>query len=135
MKYLLFFLLSIFSVTVFAEPLPMFQAGNILTQTPPYPIDNNSGVASYYADGTQGQIKFTCKLSGDESGPEIHAWLTPGKNFANSDNPVYTALSVGTNGPYTWTLTNTGENNGNIKVFYLTGNDVTVQCIGETVSQ
>lgn len=93
-------------------------------------ISRDSGVASYYANGKSGQITFTCELKSDTK--KVEALLTSGKNFDNKKN-IGGFLFEGINGPYTWTLTDEKEDVGNIKIHYLLGSKVTVQCRGYKV--
>src|SRR5262245_4244005 len=117
-----------FAVTSYAASA-LFQAGNIF-QGQIVSINKDSGLASYYADGKSGQIEFSCILTGDA--PE--ALLTPGKNFLNEYNPIAIPLNKDTNSlKFIWTLTDKKEDNGNIKVRYLDGQNVTVQCSGIAV--
>jgi hypothetical protein len=110
-----------------------FQAGDI-EKGATWTISESTGVASYFADGKSGTFMFVCLLNGEPDryclNNQVVARLTPGKNFSNSQNPFAVVLTQGLNGPFKWTLTDTGENNGNIKVFYSCGDNVTVQCKG-----
>jgi hypothetical protein len=131
MKYILAFIAVLMStsVTYANQNKVLFQAGSIeagqqVTITP------TSGVASYYQDGISGSVTFTCQLSSTTIDKEVKAILVPGKNFSNPSNPSYTALAMGLNGPYTWSLTNTGEANGNIKIFLLSETPANLQCQG-----
>lgn len=119
-------------IAITANAAPLFQAGNI-EEGKKWSINQNTGVASYFAEGTSGQIEFTCDLQGqpDQQNHEVSALLRPGKNFANEYNPFAVPLHAGMNGPFLWTLTDEHEKNGNIKVFYSHGSNVTVQCIGK----
>lgn len=110
---------------------PQFQAGNIL-EGQKWSFSEKTGGASYYADGKSGRIEFQCDLEGQ--GRDIGALLRPGKNFQNKFNKSFTSLKRGMNGPFTWTLTNEGENVGNIKIFAGSGSNLTIQCKGEKVS-
>ncbi len=110
---------SLSSVTSFAEVFD--QAGDIAEGKPFFFNEHPGAIASYYKDGTSGRVKFTCVLIGENP----KAFLYPGKNFEN--NPV-AALEWGTNGPYTWTLADTGQKNGNIKIQLLEGKSAVVQC-------
>jgi hypothetical protein len=114
-----------------AYALATFQAGSI-ENGGTWTISDSSGVASYYADGSEGSVLFVCTLRGEPDrnckNDQLTARLSPGKNFSHLQNPLATTLHAGFNGPFTWVLTNEGENNGNIKVFYKCGKDVTIQC-------
>lgn len=113
-----------FTSTLYAAPF--FQAGNILDGQK-VEIGSGSGVASYYAEGKSGKIVFSCKLESDDKKAE--ALLMNGKNFDNKYS-IGGLLKEGSNGPFTWTLTDEGENVGNIKVWYIKGSKVSVQCQG-----
>lgn len=110
----------------------LFQAGNI-EEGKKWAIDAKSGVASYYADGKSGKVEFTCDLMGkvDSDGGEVKALLRTGKNFDNEFNLPMTPLHEGVNGPFIWTLTDEKTDVGNIKVFYTSGSDVSIQCYGK----
>lgn len=108
---------SLLSFAAYAKPA--FQAGDI-AEGQTWLLTPN-GVASYYKDGTMGYVTFTCDLEGDNAG----ALLYGAKNF--QENAPAT-LSLGMNGPYTWALKDKGEANGNIKVQYLRGQNVTISC-------
>lgn len=109
-----------------------FQAGDIKNgQT--WPITEASGVASYYAEGKSGKVEFNCDLQGiiGHDNKPVKATLVPGKNFSNEYNMPLTPLSEGVNGPFIWTLTDEKSDVGNIKVFYASGSNVTIQCYGK----
>lgn len=112
---------------------PLFQAGNI-EEGKKWPIDAKTGVASYFANGTSGKVQFNCTLLGvaaDEDG--VKALLRTGKNFDNAYNLPVVPLNEGVNGPFVWTLTDEKADVGNIKVFYVSGNDVSIQCYGQKI--
>ncbi len=106
----------------------LFQAGNI-EEGNKWPISERSGVASYYADGKTGKVEFYCDLQG--MGNNAYAMLRTGKNFDNKFNTPMTVLYQGVNGPFTWTLTDEKSDVGNIKVYFTSGLDVTIQCYGK----
>lgn len=125
-------LMSSLSTVIFAAPF--FQAGNIFDgQRWRISSNSNENLASYYADGKQGDIKFSCKLEGDEIDQKpVLALLVPGKNFSTATkNNQAQILVKGENGPFIWTLTDEKQNNGNIKVFYSSGANVFIQCGGK----
>jgi len=115
-----------------AQAAPLFQAGSI-EEGKTWTINPTTGDASYYADGKSGKVEFHCLLSGqtDADGHPPQALLKAGKNFLNHHNIPWDALNQGDNGPFIWTLTDNGENNGNIKIEYIYGSNVTVQCSGK----
>jgi hypothetical protein len=119
-----------FAVTSYAVTA-LFQAGDIF-KGEIHPINKDSGLASYYAKGQSGQIEFTCHLDGNNP----KARLTAGKNFLNEFNPIPVpgiTLSKETNKlRFIWTLKGNADN-GNIKVDYKEGENVTVQCMGMAV--
>ena len=120
------------SFTTFISAAPLFQAGNIV-EGKKWAIDAQSGMASYFADGKAGQVEFSCDLQGKNEIDEPKALLRTGKNFTNEHNLFQTILSKGLNGPFIWTLTDTNADVGNIKIFYLSGEHVTVQCFGKKI--
>lgn len=130
LKYLFLCLFAGFIVNAYATPL--FQAGNI-EEGKKWPIDFNSGVASYYANGNSGKVEFSCDLEGTAGldGDKVKALLRTGKNFDNEYNLPISPLGEGVNGPFIWTFTDEGEDVGNIKVFYVSGSNVTIQCYGK----
>lgn len=109
-----------------AHALPNTQAGDILVGAP-FKLNASNSPASYYADGTSGQIEFACKISGDG---DVHVTLTPGKNFDNYYNAHFIPLTAGETVRQLWTLTDEKENNGNIKIAYGSGENVVVECKG-----
>ena len=131
--YTAILLISICSTTLNAAPL--FQAGNI-EDGQMWSLDAKSGIASYYANGKSGRLEFSCELQGktDAVGKSVKALLRPGKNLSNKFNAPVTVLNSGWNGPFIWTFTNENEDVGNIKVFFASGSDVLVQCIGKRVN-
>jgi hypothetical protein len=121
---------------------PKFQAGNITDGTP-VQVTDTSGLASYYADGTSGVIKFKCDvqpISGekaDPKAPQVLAKLTPGKNFNNEYNKSIFLLRQGTTEFFYWRLTPEGDaTNGNIKIAKLKfAKDINVQCKGAPIEE
>jgi hypothetical protein len=130
LKHLFMCICAGFTVSAYATPL--FQAGNI-EEGKKWSINFGSGTASYFADGNSGKVEFSCDLEGGTGldGDKIKAVLRTGKNFDNEFNLPITPLSEGVNGPFIWTLTDEGQDVGNIKVFYVSGSNVTVQCYGK----
>lgn len=99
------------------------QAGDI-AEGKPFFLNKDSGIASYYKDGTSGAVTFTCTLWSDTD-DNVAATLMGGKNFEFNPGDV---LKKGDNGPYTWTLSDQGDTNGNIKIDLIRGEEAIVQC-------
>ncbi len=119
-KKLLFVLLATSLSVAYAETPANFQAGDIAAGQK---WALSTEIASYYKDGTSGTVKFTCDLEGSS---DVKAILYPGKNFNGSPSAW---LGLGMNGPYTWTLKDQGEVNGDIKIKLLRGSNATIQCV------
>lgn len=98
----------------------LFQAGDI-ADGERHEITKNTGPASYYKIGVQGEVTFKCDLQGEG----VKALMYPGKNFTGNF-PAW--LSPGLNGPYTYKLRALGASNGNIKVQLMTGEKAFIQC-------
>lgn len=131
-KHLLSFLfMSVVTATTYASPL--FQAGSI-EEGKKWPISDKTGIASYYEEGKTGMVQFSCDLEGvaDNSEEKVAATLRTGKNFTNRYNMPITPLSEGMNGPFTWRLMGDAPT-GNIKINYISGNNVTIQCFGKRI--
>lgn len=123
--------LALSSLAAISFAAPLFQAGNI-TEGKKVLIDANTGIASYFANGNSGQVQFSCQLDGDIGvNGEPKAVMRPGKNFENGYNLPLRTLSKGMNGPFNWTLTDQNADVGNIKIFYSSGSNVSVQCVGQ----
>ncbi|MBA3661670.1 MAG: hypothetical protein H0W64_08085 [Gammaproteobacteria bacterium] len=96
------------------------QAGD-LAQGQQYYIDKDNGIASYFRTGKSGKVSFYCNFSSNGA----KALLYPGKNFVGNMTGL---LRDGYNGPYTWSLRNLHNEEGNVKVRLLTGSHAVVAC-------
>lgn len=110
----------LFTLAVNVQAKSTFQAGDI-REGKTYLLTLFNGPASYYKDGTAGNLSFKCYLNGGDT----KAALYPGKNFSLNMPAV---LTPGENGPFTWTLRNMGYQNGNIKVLLLNGIVAEIRC-------
>ena len=127
---LLFSVLPTLCLSTMVYAAPLFQAGNI-EDGQKWTISDSTGVASYFANGKSGKVEFNCNLRGN--GNAVKATLETGKNFANIYNLPITELKKGKNGPFIWKLTNEKSDVGNIKVFYKSGKNVSIQCRGKKI--
>lgn len=121
-KFLVVFftIVSTLTLSMAARAFLLGQAGDIAAGNP-YKI-TKSDIASYYKEGKSGSVTFRCNLYGEN----VNALLYAGKNYVGN---IPAVLKPGSNGPYTWTLYDRGDTNGNIKVQLTKGNEAIVQCV------